>query len=487
MWYATPRGSSSSSRFLELVPDAGTVIGDGASLSNGIYNVPGTGTLRPRFPFVCGAFHALVSPTQAATNMETEIFLGSRYGLNVRVQPFPVPGGFNGDTIVLGDGGSGSYWEIAIRDNQTDVASLACPMVVSVFSTLDGTLPTRTTQGIAIGFGYVLDESGPFAYAFCSNENDSGFGPSVQNRRGLFGSRSYFLRHPVDESDIEGPLVITGTRLRFATAAAHDGPLTSHYIHKPESTAVKRARQGTTTASLRSRAINFTSPHGTSRGGLPSRIPIIDWGEPDPSDDLAGAQAVALRFLCAYGSHIYNSVAFVKPDVPWNSNVSAHESQNETLARLRVTLKDGTYISVSQSLWALPEIVWDATSDGQGNNEYVGYRNESAVAERVGESFQEKTFERQNVFASVSLREDFTNHFSNDFDDVDLVSTYEASVTIFLRDNSFSGESAIRRLEIRRVLTAQEGEDLLAGQIVDLGIPLSLGPGGITIQGIGPA
>lgn len=442
---------------LELVPEPPTEpadlfgypapFGEGqgpAGPGTGSYRMNGTGAFRERWGTTYGACHLLLG---FYTTSQVEITLGDRYGVALRRQTFSA--GFNGDTLVIGTAtGAFQYVEAALRDGGIDAETMAMPNIVPLFGT------TFTTIGMAVGIGYVLDDAGSFLYFF-ANEIRSG--------SASFGSQTYSMRMPVDAEDIHGPLTIAGTDLAFACAAAHIGPFIKRERYIPDTTADKRGRQGQFIGSLRSRALNFGRPT--------TPLPRIDWG------DLPTDSTIPSRFVGAIENMPATETAFTKDDVPWNSNVSSSAADNERLARLRIKLKAGYPLFSPATL--LPELVWDATTVGQGNNEYVGYRSDPVTTTQN----TVRTFVRQNVFASIGLVEAFTNPTSESFDGIGLTSTYSVGVTVFLRadiDDVPPIEAfSVRRLPFAATLTAGQVEALLAGDELDLGE--------ITIQGIGPA
>jgi hypothetical protein len=490
MWAAIPQLIDQP--VLEMVPDlvtspaALTLFGypgfppsgsDGPGGEGG-YNAGGK--LVERWFMPVGACHLMIRYTLLNP---VRVSLGDRYSLLVRDKQL---NGFNGDTEVIGAAtGSFRYLEIVLQDAGQDVVSCVLRQSWPSHNPLRG-------EGLSIGCGYVIDDSGAFMYGFA---NDLRIGPTLtfDTTRNVnfsfFGGRSCSLRMDVDAEDIYGRLFIESSAVNgsifFSSAAAHLGPFVQHEIYVPESAETRRDRQGTTVASLRSRSLNFTTPVG-SIGAHPSMMPKTDWAGLQSISALGSSQFLFnSAYICAIAGQPYTNIAFVKPDVPWNSNVAEDYDGNAALARLRITLKNGFLIFQSLRRYTFPEITWDATSEGSGNNQYVEYLSDSieATGTLFGIAIASKTFVRQNVFATIRRTEDFNGLQSETFDGVELVDTYNVSVTVFLVDgepeNPSVEPSVVWRAQNSKTLTAGEAAVLLAGGLVDLG--------DITVQGIGPA
>lgn len=413
----------------------------------------------------CGALHWLVGAPASGDSITVR--LGERY--SVRLDGV-FSNEINGDGVVVshvklssllvGDGGN--YVTYTVLDGEEVVAS-------GVF---------HFVYAYSMEAGYVLTQGGPRMYVH------------IAAREAQFGAGTVHLLLPVDEADINGTLSIELPEVGgVGPAAMHHGPFVEHGIYKPDTTEDKRARQGTRVASLRSAALNFGSPllDSSAIDETPEQtLPAVDCGGHSEFVNF-DRYATYARYVNSLAGQTETNVAYIRRgDVSWSSNISPDDDENETLARISLTVAGGTMLPGNPGGWSLPEVVLTATTDGNGNNEYTAISTASITATRP--AFTSVNVSKQSALVTLEVREQFDNRDSATFDGVALRTVCIATASVwFRRDDS----NEVARVGVQKTLTDEEFADLLAG------IPVSLADGtmltndtldgDITIQGIGPA
>jgi hypothetical protein len=477
MWSVIPAVTHQPA--VELVPsntDEGLAlwswpVGSTAAIRWGVYSCDTETTFTDVSGVCCGAIHALI--TTDFVGGWIRFRLGPRY--SVRVNGFVITPDDNGDTEIFGHSNflrASSGGEIAatysIDDNDEPIDSGNFFWVVR-----------------SIEAGYVLTDDGPRMYVHIVAGD-----PAGGSRRPFhFGAGTLHRLVAVDEASIFGGLTIEMEQCSIFSAAMHHGPFLSRCDYKPDTSDAKRDRQGTTVASLRSAALNFGYPVAVrvvSNDDLESntRIALADCaGHPEffsNSFTFGGAP----RYVNALAGQPETDVAYThRPDVAWHSNLSPDDEENETLARISVTMAGAT-LSFDGSR-VVPQVVWAAaTTNGNGNNEYTAFSSTPVNVTNIGGGTA-FTLARQNVLVTIEVRETFGNRQAAALADVTLITTCRVQITAWFRRQD---NSTIYRVNGIETLTAEQFSDLLAGEPVEIAARgLDGGLTTFTIQGIGPA
>lgn len=429
------------------------------------YYSSGTSTLNERWGGIYGAFHCLVA-MPASSGSSFIIKIGLRYSMRLRViYDYDDPGitQINGIDRIIGNGTEKRpYIEMAFLDGSEPMLSLP----------LHNILPTSNPTwiaGTAAGFGFVLSDDGCKMYGFALNHRQA-FGQSTPAQDATcFGAGTIMRVFDVDEADSYGRLSLEMTATEFYSAMAHRGPFISSLPYTPETTAEKRARQGTRIASLRSSCLNWSQPLPYTGNQSIATVDCAGHGE-FIDNDVFGSFFTSLYVA----SRQSQSTAFLKPAVTWNSNLSNSHEDNERLARLAISLSDSFVISWSGVNVTVPGVSWTATTENSGNNEYVAFRTGDIVG--TTSTGLGVTYERQNVLVSLFLFEEIGNRNAATLDDVTLAARCRVTWTVWLVIDEFDGSTPSNF----RDLSEAEFASLLAGDPVEIYT-------GLTIQGIGPA